>query len=61
MSMFEFAGQAISRVVCQVFLPPITVQAVNFDQLYGHRLKQMVEEQNKGNGETAPAEIKLDD
>ena len=60
-TLFPYARQAISSLVGQGGFPPLTLQPVNFDQLYAQRMQQMVEEQNKGNGETAPAEIKLDD
>ena len=60
-TLFPYARQAISSLVGQGGFPPLTLQPVNFDQLYARRMQQMIDEQQKGNGESAPAEIKLDD
>jgi preprotein translocase subunit SecB len=60
-TLFPYARQAISSLVGQGGFPPLTLQPVNFDQLYAQRMQQMMEEQNKGNGESAATEIKLDD
>lgn len=60
-TLFPYARQAISSLVGQGGFPPLMLQPVNFDQLYAQRMKQMMEEQQQGDGEGAPAELKMDD
>jgi preprotein translocase subunit SecB len=56
----------ISSLVADGGFPPLTLQPVNFDQLYAQRMQQMMDEQKQGaaeqgNGEAVITEFAADD
>lgn len=59
-TLFPYARQAIATLVSDGGFPPLTLQPVNFEQLYAQRMQQMMEEQQaaggEGNGEDAVTE-----
>jgi len=66
-TLFPYARQMISSLVADGGFPPLTLQPVNFEQLYAQRMQQMMNEQNEGgtadqgNGEAVAAEFPADD
>lgn len=56
-TLFPYARQTISTLVGDGGFPPLTLQPVNFDQLYAQRMQQMMQEQQAaqgGDGEADP-------
>lgn len=64
-SLFPYARASITSLVADGGFPPLTLQPVNFEQLYAQRMQQMAAEQGQGNGageeETVTAEFSTDD
>jgi preprotein translocase subunit SecB len=65
-TLFPYARQMISSLVADGGFPPLTLQPVNFDQLYAQRMQQMMDEQKQGaaeqgNGEAVTTEFATDD
>jgi preprotein translocase subunit SecB len=66
-TLFPYARQMISGLVADGGFPPLTLQPVNFEQLYAQRMQQMIDEQKEngaaeqGNGEAVAAEFPSDD
>ena len=64
-TLFPYARQTISSLITDGGFPPLTLQPVNFDQLYAQRMQQLAEEQKQGgNGagaeQTVSAEFKTE-
>ena len=59
-TLFPYARQSISDLVTNGGFPPLTLQPVNFEQLYAHRMQEMMQQQNAGeegeNGDGAPVD-----
>jgi len=55
-TLFPYARQMISSLVADGGFPPLTLQPVNFDQLYAQRMQQMMDEQKQGAAEQGAAE-----
>jgi len=53
-TLFPYARQTISSLIADGGFPPLTLQPVNFEQLYAQRMQQLMSEQQGGNGK-APA------
>jgi preprotein translocase subunit SecB len=51
-TLFPYARQVISNLVGDGGFPPLTLQPVNFEQLYAQRMQQMMEEQGATGGQT---------
>jgi preprotein translocase subunit SecB len=62
-TLFPYARTSITNLVADGGFPPLTLQPMNFDQLYAQRMQQMAAEQAQANGgdETVPAEFSKDD
>lgn len=62
-TLFPYARTAITNLVADGGFPPLTLQPMNFEQLYAQRMQQMAAEQGQANGgdETVPAEFAKDD
>jgi preprotein translocase subunit SecB len=63
-TLFPYARQLISSLVADGGFPPLTLQPVNFDQLYAQRMQQMMQEQQSAgadDGETVAAEFSQPD
>ena len=74
-TLFPYARRAISELVSDGGFPPLTLQPVNFDQLYGQRMQEMAQQQSgaqtgaqagdavidQGNVEIVDAEFPKDD
>ena len=66
-TLFPYARQTIAALVGDAGFPPLTLQPVNFDQLYAQRLQQIANEQKQGaapaadSEEIVAAEFKTDD
>lgn len=45
-TLFPYARQTISSLIADGGFPPLTLQPVNFEQLYAQRMQQMMAEQN---------------
>jgi preprotein translocase subunit SecB len=66
-SLFPYARQTISSLIAGGGFPPLTLQPVNFEQLYAQRMQQMINEQKQGGAssvvtdETVAAEFPSDD
>ena len=62
-TLFPYARRSISELVSDGGFPPLTLQPVNFEQLYAQRMQELVNQQNgeqaagSGNGETVAAEF----
>jgi len=52
-TLFPYARSAIASLVTDGGFPPLTLQPVNFEQLYAQRMQQLAAEQNQQGGETA--------
>lgn len=55
-TLFPYARQTISSLITDGGFPPLTLQPVNFDQLYAQRMQQLAEEQKQQGGNGAGAE-----
>ncbi|MDT8319440.1 MAG: protein-export chaperone SecB [Xanthomonadales bacterium] len=69
-TLFPYTRRTISDLVSEGGFPPLTLQPVNFEQLYAQRMQELASEQNGqstpdpeagGNGETVDAEFPGDD
>jgi len=66
-TLFPYARRSISELVSEGGFPPLTLQPVNFEQLYAQRMQEMMKQQEAGeageagNGEAVPAEFTTDD
>jgi preprotein translocase subunit SecB len=66
-TLFPYARQTISSLVNDGGFPPLTLQPVNFEQLYAQRMQQLMNEQQQGaegqqdSEEIVAAEFKTDD
>lgn len=66
-TLFPYARHTISTMVTDGGFPPMTLQPVNFDQLYAQRMQQLMQEQQQGGAESqgdeeiVAAEFKTDD
>lgn len=66
-TLFPYARQTISTLVNDGGFPPLTLQPVNFEQLYAQRMQQLMKEQKQGaagqqeDEEIVAAEFKTDD
>ena len=66
-TLFPYARRCISELVSDGGFPPLTLQPVNFEQLYAQRMQELVNQQNgdqaaeSGNGEAVAAEFPTDD
>jgi len=63
-TLFPYARHLISSLVADGGFPPLTLQPVNFDQLYAQRMQQMMQEQQAAGtdeGETVAAEFSQKD
>ena len=66
-TLFPYARHTISSMVTDGGFPPLTLQPVNFDQLYAQRMQQLMNEQKEGAAdqqdgeEIVAAEFKTDD
>ena len=47
-TLFPYARQTISSLIADGGFPPLTLQPVNFEQLYAQRMQQMMNEQKQG-------------
>jgi len=47
-TLFPYARQVITGLIAGGGFPPLTLQPVNFDQLYAQRMQQMMNEQRQG-------------
>jgi preprotein translocase subunit SecB len=56
-TLFPYARQTISSLIADGGFPPLTLQPVNFEQLYAQRMQQLMNEQQGGNGEAPAAGI----
>jgi preprotein translocase subunit SecB len=62
-TLFPYARRSISELVSDGGFPPLTLQPVNFEQLYAQRMQELVEKQNgeqaaeSGNGESVAADF----
>jgi preprotein translocase subunit SecB len=58
-TLFPYARRAISELVADGGFPPLTLQPVNFEQLYAQRMQELVNEQGEQpeGGETVQAEF----
>jgi preprotein translocase subunit SecB len=50
-ALFPYARRSISGLVAEGGFPPLTLQPVNFDQLYAQRMQEMAGQQATGNDE----------
>ena len=70
-TLFPYARRSISELVTEGGFPPLTLQPVNFEQLYAQRLQEMANQESaapsgeaasgQGNGEAADKEFPTDD
>ena len=68
-TLFPYARQTISGLVADGGFPPLTLQPVNFEQLYAQRMQQLAQEQQQQEAtadqqedeEIVAAEFKTDD
>jgi preprotein translocase subunit SecB len=66
-TLFPYARRSISDLVTEGGFPPLTLQPVNFEQLYAQRMQEMMNEQNsgeatgQGNGSIPPVEVPAGD
>lgn len=62
-TLFPYARRAISDLVADGGFPPLTLQPVNFDQLYAQRMQELMKQQGaataggEGSGPTVKAEF----
>jgi preprotein translocase subunit SecB len=50
-TLFPYARNAISNLVADGGFPPLTLQPINFEQLYAQRMQQAAAEQQNAAGE----------
>ena len=50
-TLFPYARQTIASLIANGGFPPLTLQPVNFEQLYAQRMQQMINEQNQQGGD----------
>lgn len=55
-TLFPYARQTISSLIADGGFPPLTLQPVNFEQLYAQRMQQLASEQQAGAGNGADTE-----
>jgi len=64
-TLFPYARSSITNLVADGGFPPLTLQPVNFEQLYAQRMQQMAAEQAEGGAageeETVAAEFTTND
>ena len=65
-TLFPYARMMISSLVNEGGFPPLTLQPVNFDQLYAQRMQELAAQQQAGdapagNGEAVSAEFPTND
>lgn len=66
-TLFPYARRSISELVSDGGFPPLTLQPVNFEQLYAQRMQELANQQNGeqsaggGNGESATPVFDTDD
>ena len=66
-TLFPYARRSISDLVGDGGFPALTLQPVNFEQLYAQRMQELAQEQGSdqagesGNGEAVAAEFSTDD
>lgn len=64
-TLFPYARQMISTLVNEGGFPPLTLQPVNFEQLYAQRMQELAQQQGgeaaAGNGEAVSAEFPTND
>ena len=64
-TLFPYARTAITNLVADGGFPPLTLQPVNFEQLYAQRMQQLAAEQGQAGGggpeETVTAEFNTND
>ncbi len=70
-TLFPYARRTISEMVSDGGFPPLTLQPVNFEQLYAQRMQEMAQQQSgvqsgeaavdQGNGDVVDAEFPSDD
>jgi preprotein translocase subunit SecB len=58
-TLFPYARQVISGLIAEGGFPPLTLQPVNFEQLYAQRMQQMVNEQKQKSGNGGDTEPTL--
>jgi preprotein translocase subunit SecB len=58
-TLFPYARQVISGLIAEGGFPPLTLQPVNFEQLYAQRMQQMVNEQQQKSGNGGGSEPTL--
>jgi preprotein translocase subunit SecB len=62
-TLFPYARRSISELVSDGGFPPLTLQPVNFEQLYAQRMQELAKQQSgdqeggSGNGEAVEAEF----
>jgi preprotein translocase subunit SecB len=62
-TLFPYARRSISELVSDGGFPPLTLQPVNFEQLYAQRMQELAQQQSgdqegaSGNGEAVEAEF----
>jgi preprotein translocase subunit SecB len=56
-ALFPYARQTIGSLVADGGFPPLTLQPLNFEQLYAQRLQQLQEEQSQEGGAAAAPEL----
>jgi preprotein translocase subunit SecB len=49
-TLFPYARRAISGLVADGGFPPLTLQPVNFEQLYAQRMQELLKQQGKAGG-----------
>jgi preprotein translocase subunit SecB len=65
-TLFPYARRSISELVSDGGFPPLTLQPVNFEQLYAQRMQELANQQDGeqaaqgGNGEAVAAEFDTD-
>lgn len=56
-TLFPYARQTISSLVAEGGFPPLTLQPVNFEQIYAQRMQQLQEEQGQAGAVAATPEF----
>jgi preprotein translocase subunit SecB len=51
-TLFPYARQTISSLIAEGGFPPLTLQPVNFEQLYAQRMQQLMNEQKQDGAST---------
>jgi len=55
-TLFPYARQTITSLIADGGFPPLTLQPVNFEQLYAQRMQQMMNEQQQGDSGNLPSD-----